>query len=190
MRIIRRDIKREFFHARPPLYEVSYVLQLVRHYSRESRQRDSDIVITSRIHRSYAEVKPPRGLMFHRLIRRWFFNPRYNKVGLHSSRGRQGWEIHREAMVLFAFSLTRKRSTPSGRNGFVLPLRSPANLIPCPYVPRIANEPSTRPITVHCETSKTLSNNHLRVPPSYVTPLPPFHLVVPHHPHSSRNPSA
>lgn len=78
-------------------------------------------------------------------------------------------------MVLFAFSLTRKRSTPSGRNGFVLPLRSPADLIPCPYVPRIANEPSTRPITVHCETSKTLSNNHLRVPPSHVTPhsLPP-----------------
>lgn len=76
-------------------------------------------------------------------------------------------------MVLFAFSLTRKRSTPSGRNGFALPLRSPANLIPCPYVPGIANEPSTRPITVHCETSKTLSNNHLRVPPSHVTPRSP-----------------
>jgi len=64
----------------------------------------------------------------------------------------------------FRFLSTRKRSTSSDRNGFELPLRTPANLIPCPYVPRIANEPSTWPITVHCGTSKTPSNNHLRVP--------------------------
>lgn len=37
------------------------------------------------------------------------------------------------------------------------PPRTPANLILCPYVPRIANEPSTWPITVHCGTSKTHS---------------------------------
>lgn len=46
-------------------------------------------------------------------------------------------------------------------------LRNPArNLIPSPYIPRIANEPSPRPITVHCETFKAPSHPiepHLRV---------------------------
>lgn len=61
-----------------------------------------------------------------------------------------------EVMVLSAFSPPEKgarRVAETVSN----PLRTPANLIPCPYVPRIANEPSTWPITVHCETSKTHS---------------------------------
>lgn len=50
------------------------------------------------------------------------------------------------------------------------PLRTPANLIPCPYVPRIANEPSTWPITVHCRTSKTHSLHRTTISAS---PHPP-----------------
>lgn len=66
-------------------------------------------------------------------------------------------------------------------------LRSPANLIPCPYVSGIANEPSTWPITVHCGTSKTLnpSGNHL--PRTTRRPVPLYHRSIPHYPHSSRN---
>lgn len=132
----------------------------------------------------------PRGLMFHQLIRRRFFNPRYNKINLHSSRDKyQRARNSPRGDGTFRFFFTwRKRSTSSGRNGFELPLRTPANLIPCPYVPRIANEPSTWPITVHCGTSKTPSNNHLHIPSvlrytsfpcTFVVPLPSAFLTKP-----------
>lgn len=55
------------------------------------------------------------------------------------------------------------------------PLRTPANLIPCPYVPRIANEPSTWPITVHCGTSKIRSLHRTTISASLLlrySPLP------------------
>lgn len=37
------------------------------------------------------------------------------------------------------------------------PSSDPDNRVPFPYASRIANEPSTRPITDHCGTSKTPS---------------------------------
>lgn len=76
-------------------------------------------------------------------------------------------------MVLSAFSPPEKGARRVAETVSCSRFRTSANLIPCPYVPRIANEPSTWPITVHCGTSKTPSNNHLRVLPLpfYVTPL-------------------
>jgi len=69
----------------------------------------------------------------------------------------------------------KKKEHVECRNSFEFLLRTPANLIPCPYVPRITNEPSTWPITVHCGTSKTSSNNHLHISPPL--PLPRLTLL-------------
>lgn len=153
------------------------MLQLVRHYSAESRQRDSDVVITSRVHRSCTRSETARWINVSRLIRRQVFNPRYNKIGLHLEGSTKDGKS--TVMVLSAFSLPEKGA------------RRVAETVSCSLQPdsvslRLENRQWTFNLAHHSplwnfQDSLTPSNNHLRVPsPSFTLPLSPFHLVLHH----------
>lgn len=162
--IISRDIKRTFFHAavfiRTELCAPASSLPL---FKGGSLQRDSDVVITPRVHRRVPWGEIGAWINFSRLARRRFsFWDIIFRLHSHPARSmtERKRDPPRDDSALFALFFLREEGAKrvhwvAETVSSLLP--RPANLIPCPYVPRIANEPSTWPITGHCGTSKTLS---------------------------------